>query len=168
MIFNLGRNLLYSTVSKYADDTKNTSKIGNTDDSTNFQNELDNVVYPWAPNNNLCLNGDKFEHHRICIKFGIEKHIYKKPTGKNIKEKEHIKDLGVHISNDLTWTKQINEVVSKARSMLGWTMKTFQTRERVPMSTILNSLVRPYLNYCSPLWSQSPSNFREIDHRGEI
>ena len=51
MICDLGRNLLYSTVSKYADDTKNTTKIGNTDDSTNFQNELDNIVYPWTPNN---------------------------------------------------------------------------------------------------------------------
>ena len=111
----------------------------------------------------MCLNGDKFEHHRIGNNLGIEKHIYKDPTGKNIKEKEHIKDLGVHISNDLTWTKQINEVVSRARSMSGWTMRTFQTRECVPMSTIWNSLVRPCLDYCSPLWSPSPSNFREID-----
>ena len=31
------------------------------------------------------------------------------------------------------------------------------------MSTIWNSLVRPCLDYCSPLWSPSPSNFREID-----
>ena len=37
---------------KYADDTKNIAKIGNSDDSTNFQNKLDNVVYPWAPINN--------------------------------------------------------------------------------------------------------------------
>jgi len=49
------------------------------------------------------------------------RNTYKDLTGKNIKEKEHIKDLGVHISNGLTWTKQI-EVVSKARSMSGWTM----------------------------------------------
>ena len=47
--------------------------------------------------------------------------------------------------------------------MSGWTMRTFQTRESVPMSTIWNSLVRPCLDYCSPLWSPSPSNFREID-----
>ena len=91
------------------------------------------------------------------------KNTYKDPTGKNLQEKEHIKDLGIHISNDLTWTKQINVVVSKARSMSGWTMRTFQTRERVPMSTIWNSLVRPCLDYCSPLWSPGPSNFREID-----
>ena len=163
MICDLGRDLLYSIVSKYADDTKNVAKIGNTDDSTNFQKELNNVVYPWAPNNNMCLNGDKFEHHRIGNNLGIENHVYKDPTGAIIKEKEFIKDLGVHISSDLTWTRQTNEVVSKARSMSGWTMRTFQTREREPMSTIWNSLVRPHLDYCSPLWSPRPSNFQEID-----
>ena len=78
-------------------------------------------------------------------------------------KKKNIRDLGIHISNDLTWTKQINEVVSKARSMLGWTMRTFQTRERVPISTIWNSLVRPCLDYYSQLWSPNPSNLREID-----
>ena len=75
MICNLGRILLYSTVFRHADDMKNTAKIGSTDDSTNFQKELDNIVYPWAPNNNMCLNGDKFEHHRIGNSLEIEKHI---------------------------------------------------------------------------------------------
>ena len=41
------------------------AKIGNTGESTNFQNELDNVVYPWATNNNMYLNSDNFEHQRI-------------------------------------------------------------------------------------------------------
>ena len=53
MICDLGRNLLYSTVSTYADDMKNTAKIDKTDDSTHFQKEKDNVFYPWAPNNNV-------------------------------------------------------------------------------------------------------------------
>ena len=94
-----------------------------------LKKELDEIVYPWVPNNNMCLNGDKFEHHRIGNNLGIEKHEYKDPTGAIIKEKEIIKDLGVHISSDLTWTRQTNEVVSKATSMSGWTMRTFQTRE---------------------------------------
>ena len=66
----------------------------------------------------------------------IEKHAYKDPTGAIIWEKEHIKDLGIHISSDLTWKKQTGEVVSNARSMSGWTMRTFKTREREPISTI--------------------------------
>ena len=85
------------------------------------------------------------------------------PNGDIINEKEYIKDLGVYISSDLTWTRQINEVVSKSRSMLGWALRTFRTREKLPMTTVWNSLVRPCLDYCSPVWSPRPSNFHEID-----
>ena len=63
----------------------------------------------------------------------------------------------------MIWSKQIEEVVSKTRSMSGWTLRTFRTREREPMTTIWNSLVRPNLDYCSLLWAPSPSNYGEID-----
>merc|ERR1712121_320499 len=59
MISDLGKDLRFSVASKYADDTKNTAKIGNTDDSKDSKRELDEKVYPWAPKNNICLNGDK-------------------------------------------------------------------------------------------------------------
>ena len=45
MIYDLCKDLLVSVASKYADDTKNTAKIENTDDSKNFQNELDELEY---------------------------------------------------------------------------------------------------------------------------
>ena len=137
-------------------------------DSVHFQKELNENVYPWAPENNMCLNGDKIELHRIGNNLKIEKHSYTDPNGEVINEKEYIKDLGVYISSDLTWTRQINEVASKAISMAGWALRTFQTRKELPMITIWNSLVRPCLDYCSPVWSPRPSNFREIDLLEEI
>ena len=76
----------------------------------------------------MCLNGDKFEHHRIGNNLGIQKHTYKDPTEAIIKEKEHIKDLGIHISSDLTW-KKISELL-EARFMSSWTMGTFAKRKR--------------------------------------
>ena len=98
MISDLGKELIYSVVSKYADDTKNIARISNLTDAEGFQYELDNIVYPWAPENNMTLNGDKFEHHRIGKNLDIEKYSYKDPTEENIIEKEYIKDLGVYIS----------------------------------------------------------------------
>ena len=94
--------MFISVAAKYADDMKNTAKIGNTDDSECFQKELDEKIYPWAPKNNMCLNSDKFEHHRIGNNLKIESHSYKDPNGEVINEKEYIKDLGVYISSDLT------------------------------------------------------------------
>ena len=128
MICDLGKDLLRSTTSKYADDTKNTGRVGNTEDAKNFQNELDEIVYPWAPKNNMSLNGEKFEHHRIGNNLGIDKYLYKDPNGKVIMEKEHIKDLGVYISSDLTWNRHIKEVVSGARTLSGWALRSFNTR----------------------------------------
>merc|ERR1712121_250615 len=127
MISDLSKDLGFLVASKNADDTKNTAKIGNTNDSVKFQRELNEKVYPWAPENNMCLNGDKFEHHRIGKNLEIEKHSYTVPNCEVINEKEYIKDLGVYISSDLTWTRQFNEVVSKATSMAGWALRTFKT-----------------------------------------
>ena len=89
--------------------------------------------------------------------------LAKDPTDENIIEKEYIKDLSVYISSDLTWNRQIEETVSKARLMLGWALRTFQTREVEPMITVWNSLISPHLGYCSPLWSPRPTNVGEID-----
>ena len=47
--------------------------------------------------------------------------------------------------------------------MLGWALRTIQTKEAEPMITIWNSLIRPHLDYCSPLWSPGPTNLKEID-----
>ena len=132
MIDDLDRNLVNSSASKYADDTKVTAKINNQQDQENFQLELNRTIYPWGPSNNMSLNGDKFEHIHIGKNLYKPK-AYKDPLGNNIEEKEHVKDLGVTISNDLTWTKQIKEVVSKARTMTGWLLRTFTTREKNPM-----------------------------------
>ena len=163
MISDLGRELSYSTTSKYADDTKATAKLSNLVDAENFQSELDEKVYPWAPANNMSLNGDKFEHLQVGKNLKQANYSYKDPSGKIIAEKNCIKDLGVYLSNNLSWSKQIEEVVSKARVMSGWALRTFSTRDRKTMITIWNSQVRPVLDYCSPLWSPRPWNYKEID-----
>ena len=85
---------------------KNTAKIENTDDSKNFQKEVDEMVYSWAPKNNMCLNGEKFEHHSIGNNLGVKKHSYKDPNGNIIIEKENIKGLGTCLLNGLTWTRK--------------------------------------------------------------
>ena len=97
----------------------------------------------------------------VCKTDHRQKIFIQGPKWNFYNEKEYIKGLGVYISSDLTWTRQINEVVSGARSMSGWALRTFSTREEEHMITIWNSLVRPCLDYCSSLWSPMPSKFQE-------
>ena len=111
----------------------------------------------------MMLNGDKFEYLRIGKNLNIPEYKYIDPAGNSIEEMKSIKDLGVIVANTLTWREQTETVVAKARVMVGWALRTFATRDIEPMLTIWNSLIRPILDYCSPLWSPGPSSFREID-----
>ena len=163
MIDDLDCELVHSVASKYADDTRVTATVSNKEDSALFQSELDNIVYPWGPANKMALNGEKFEHLHVGSNLHQYKASYTDPSGNIIAEKQHIRDLGVNVSNDLTWTRHIEEIVSKARVMAGWALRTFTTREREPMITIWNSQIRPILDYCSPLWSPCPTNYKNID-----
>ena len=44
---------------------------------------------------------------RIGNNLSLDNYLYKDPRDENIKEKEYIKDLGVHLSSNLTWSKQV-------------------------------------------------------------
>ena len=63
------------------------------------------------------FNGDKFE----CIRFRANQNLveeseeafkYVNEEGKDIEEKDHLKDLGIQLSNDLTFSKHIDKTVS--------------------------------------------------------
>ena len=63
-------------------------------------------------------------------------------------EKEYIKDLGVYISSDLTWTRQINEVVSGARTMSGWGL-------RGPLTFLRFWVKKVHISELYHLWQKS-------------
>jgi hypothetical protein len=75
------------------------------------------------------------------------------PDGGPIEEKDCLRDLGVRLSTDLTFSTQIDMVVESGSRMAGWALRTFRRRGRGLMLTILRSLVQPWLDYCSQLWS---------------
>ena len=66
--------------------------------------------------------------------------------------KENVRDLGVKVSSDLSWSKHVGDMVTKARSKLSWVLSVFKTRDKVVMMTLYKSLVRSLLEYCCPLW----------------
>ena len=162
MINDLDANLVRSFASLFADDTRVSSIISSDDDAQAFQDELSDIIYPWAPENKAQFNGDKFEH----IHFGKEPdvpHIYNDPGGNPINAKPLLKDLGIWISNDLCWSHQIDRVISSSRQKIAWILRTFAKRDKLTMRTLWMSLVRPIVDYCSPLWSPKPTNYGNID-----
>ena len=73
-----------------------------------------------------------------------------------------VRDLGVMVSSDrnLSWSRHISSMVSKARSTLSWMFSVFKSRDRIVMKTLYKSLIRSLLEYCCPLWN--PSKITEI------
>ena len=59
-------------------------------------------------------------------------------------------DLGITMTND--GKKHIQHAVAEAKRQCGWILRTFGTRQVVPMLTLWKSLVQCKLDYCSQLW----------------
>ena len=152
-----------TNVSSFADDTRASRMIKNSGDYSILQNDL-NIIYQWAVRVNMQFNGDKFELLRCWPEKhqGWAKHLpfqfknefqYVDCKGDPILEKEDIKDLGVMLSSDLTFTCHIKKTVKKCRQQAGLIFRTFRTRSQSSMLTLWKSLIQSRLDYCSQLWS---------------
>ena len=145
-----------STVSSYVDDTRVTRGISNTPtDCMSLQHDLE-AIYRWADHVNMVFNGDKFEMLRFWPGQAATPNFqYTDPDGNIIEEKKHLRDLGVEVSSDLTFSIHIENVVCASTRMVGWVMRTFRRRSRTIMLTLWKSLIQSKLDYCSQLWSPS-------------
>ena len=81
--------------------------------------------------------------------------VYFDDQGKQIASKDTVRDLGVIMDVNGTFTTHINKLVSKVNELSGWILRTFQSREKDVLLTLWKSLVIPHLDYFSPLWSTS-------------
>ena len=82
-------------------------------------------------------------------------HLYSDQSGENIVEKSHLRDLGVEVSSDLSFSIHIENVVSASSRMVGWVLRTFRRRSKTTMLTLWKSLIQSKIDYCSQLWSPS-------------
>lgn len=80
-------------------------------------------------------------------------HTYVVSDGSHIDTVKEVKDLGVTLSSDGSFTSRINNIAKKARGQADWILSTFRTRDQLPMLTLYKSLVFPLLEYCCQPWS---------------
>ena len=87
------------------------------------------------------FNSDKFELIRYKTKNSKDTQIetsYLSNNGSTIEEKQHVRDLGVTLSNDATFTQHITERCEMVKSKIAWILRTFQTRHPIPMLNVEN------------------------------
>jgi len=161
LLFNLFINdlpsvLQHCSVFMFADDVKICHSYNNPADQDLMQLDLDRFSN-WCEQNCLMLNISKckvmsFSWRREAIACSYYL------NGVHIENVTEMRDLGVIMDPKLKFVVHINAVVCKARSMLAF-IKRWSKEFNDPYITKLlyTSLVRPHLEYASPVWNPSYS-----------
>ena len=165
LIGDIDDEVTEAIIKSFADDTRAMKGIFTNDDVATLQLQLQKI-YKWSDKNNASLNDKKFEGMRLGPNSTIkEETSYSTPSGKLIEMKETVKDLGVLMSDDCTFSAHIAKVIEKAKNMASWVLRTFRTREAKPMLLLFKMLILPILEYCSVLWSpQEVGNIQKLDN----
>ena len=122
-----------------------------------LQDDID-AVTRWAADWRLKLNPSKCRTFKITLKRDVVPSAYQ-INGRTLEEVSSIRDLGVILDRKLTFSDQINVMVSKANQALGLLMRSLQAaspRCRMDKKAILaayNGNVRSILEYCSIVWA---------------
>ena len=106
------------------------------DNSLALQADL-NAVYSWTTENNMELNGDKFE----CLPYGTNRELqnntsYKSNSESTIQEKDSVKDMGITMSNDATFKVHIRNAITEGQRQCTWILRTFSTRHLTNADTV--------------------------------
>ena len=144
-----------------ADDTRISRSIGSAYDVILLQKDLEKVIQ-WSENNNMTLHKDKFEYicHRYNkmndlseLPFISEYFQYTVSSEISLSPVHQLRDLGVIVSSNLSWSPHIKVITDKARQKAAWVLSVFHTRSKDVMLTLYKSMVRSLLEYCCPLWN---------------
>ena len=141
--------------SMYADDTKIYGPARTPQDYDSLQNDLDNLV-EWADEWQLRFNADKCKALQLGNR--NNKHVYNMRThgGEirvNLESSEVEKDLGVHIDNELKFSKHVETQVNKANRILGLIRRSYEYLDAGSMKPLFTALVRPHLEFANSVWS---------------
>jgi len=159
LLFNLFINdlpsvLQHCKVFMFADDVKICHSYNNLAGQDLMQLDLDRFAN-WCEQNCFLLNLSKCKVMSFSWRRDVIACSYFL-NGVRIENVTEMRDLGVIMDPKLRFVTHINAVVCKARSMLAF-IKRWAKEFKDPYITklLFTSLVRPHLEYASPVWNPS-------------
>ena len=78
---------------------------------------------------------------------------YKGPNGSIIETNHTVSDLGILMSDNLSFKDHINKVQRNSSKYCSWILRTFKTRNKETMKLLWTTYVQPHIDYCSQLWA---------------
>lgn len=139
---------IISEISKFADDTKMTSKVGSDEEIQKLQEDLDKLM-DWSDKWKMSFNVDKCSV--MHIGHNNPQHQYQMKN-KALASTTEEKDLGVWTENTLKVGKQAAEATKKANRTLGMVKRAFKYRSKRIILQLYKSLIRPHLDYSIQAW----------------
>ena len=141
-----------SKIAMFADDTKCYKTIMSEADAELLQLDLDKLS-DWSSINELDFQPKKCENLRISRKRISFDRSYR-TNNVELKCTSTQKDLGIHITSDLSWDKHIESITAKANRMLGFLKRNCsRILPKAALKTLYLALVRSHLGYCSQVWA---------------
>ena len=135
----------------FADDTKLAKEVTSLEDCAELQMSLESLR-DWSAKWKLDFNISKC----CSLQFSSRSKLIPSNYSMNdvpLPEKNHMKDLGVTICDDLTWSDHHNDICAKAYRQLGLLKRTFgRSSSAQALKVLYFTLVRSKLTYCSQLW----------------
>ena len=146
-----------SSVALFADDAKCFRSIKNIDDCLKLQRDLDKLFH-WSVKWKLNFNVKKCKvlsvtRNRQKVDFNYSL------NGLLLEQTDSFKDLGVTISNTLSWGSQVSSLVSKCNQTMGLIKRAVGFRAPPSLTcNLYQSLVRSKIEYASSVWSPYQHN----------
>ena len=147
-----------SYIKIFADDSKLVKSIKSMSDRDLLSIDLKSVIQ-WASDNKMQLNKLKFQLLQHGNKNDL-KQPYKVDDNTTIEKSSDVKDLGVTVSENLSFDTHINNISKGAKRHAGWVLRIIRARDVDTMLLLYKTYVRPQLEYSSPLWS--PQSVKHI------
>ncbi|MCG8048052.1 MAG: hypothetical protein JAY75_12610 [Candidatus Thiodiazotropha taylori] len=142
---------ILSKVRLFADDTAVYLAVSNLKDATVLQKDLDRLG-TWSRKWDMEFNPSK------CTVIHVTRSNDPVPSqytlyGQVLESVTSSKYLGVTINDHLTWNDHIQNTVTSANRTLGFIRRNIRTKDPSIREVAYKTLVRPVIEYSSPVWS---------------
>ena len=148
-IDDIRRVVLDALIQMFADDTKVATTIEKEEDGEKLQQIINNLV-EWADEWKMSFNVDKCKIIHAGHNNPRRKYFMK---GKELKEENDEKDLGVFVEANLKPGKHCTTAARAANFALGQIQRAFHYRKKDYLVPLYKTFVRPKLEYASSAWS---------------
>ena len=140
-----------SNIRLFADDCVVYRQIDSPQDHSILQDDLNKLV-DWSNTWQMKFNVDKC----VVMTFGTLKNKSKyeyKMNNQTLEVVKHNPYLGVELSDNMKYNQHINTITSKASRVLGFVKRNLKHCPKTVKERAYQSLVRPKLEYSSPIWN---------------